>query len=77
MKSPVYPILITTPEALSRALSCPPLVLHIDEALCPYPLSVLSAHGYTGQRSGDHGVFFLRRDFDPEAHQIYDPFGIL
>lgn len=85
MKSKQSPLIITTQEALVQSLDGQWSVLYIDEPLCSEMrdrlFDLMDSHGYTAGTPGKHSMFFLRsigeNAFDPERHEIHDPFGIL
>ena len=86
MQKKVYPIIVTTLEALQEVVKEDCYVIYIDERLYNrYETSIqnkLCSHGYImAQECGKHGFFFLqtRGDhlFNPNLHFIYDPYKIL
>lgn len=85
-RTPVCPVIVTTGEALTQALSEPVRAVYVDEYLAARlgeRLSGLAApFGFTeAEKKGKHGVFLLRTAgeprFDPKRHEISDPFDIL
>lgn len=85
MKSKKLPIIITTREALDKALPLELSVIYIDEELYSLVREIddrLNKQGYiAAEKKGKHGVFFFKSNgcnvFDPAVHEIYDPLGIL
>ena len=86
MAQRIYPIIVTTWEALYKLLEGECSVVYVDEVLyyeAPELISEkLESKGYVrSERIGKQGVFFEKRSglaaFDPETQEIYDPMDLL
>lgn len=86
MKRKVYPIIVTTLEALEETVKGSCHVIYVDEDLyhrfTTQIQNTLCDHGFVmAQNRGKHGFFFLQTrgeyQFDPTIHYIYDPHQIL
>lgn len=86
MKPKIYPIIISTQEALIDTLTCDLPVIYVDECLYAQApgeiLRLMTAHRYSSaENMGKHGIFFIKSDknntFSLKQYEIYDPLEIL
>lgn len=85
MKKTVPAVMVTTREALFRALDDGCTALHIElylfSRLRAPEVDRITGRGYAFAGVGNSGVIFVRTEgpgaFDPERHEIADPRGIL
>ena len=83
MKASIFPVIVSTREALNIALDSGCSVIYIDEKLLSsIPDQIDDMMGRSGHtatmKAGKHGMFYLNdRSFDPELHKIHDPMKIL
>ena len=85
MKEKILPLMVTTKQALDEVINEKYYVLHIADTLyCqlqPQVFDNLYAMGYILIDQGKHGLFFAQTTgkyiFDPNLHEIHDPYHIL
>lgn len=85
MKEKILPLMVTTKEALDEVIKEKYYVLYISDTLCyqlqPQVFDNLYAMGYVLIEQGKNGFFFSQTTgkyiFDPNLHEIHDPYHIL
>ena len=86
MKQKMYPIIVSTMEALNLSIKDEYSVIYVDNGMLAdgreQILEFMSKHGYiVPKKEGKSGMFFVketgRSGFDPRKHEIYDPYDTL